>query len=172
MRLSHLAASAAILAALGCKEAAAPGALPTFHLTAAVTESNDCTVNVMDKTYASKGQIRGDVPIKFIGTVAEKSYHGFGCWVATNGGDGDLIVLFSGNNLGKPLDVGTYALVHDVLDDTPRMFASISFRPSELGGDKLRSIENGTGSVVVDSIASGARRITVNADVVRWGAVF
>jgi hypothetical protein len=173
MRFPLLAVSTAALAVLGCKETStAPDVPPTFHLTATVTESNDCDVTVMDKNYNSKGQIRGDVPMKFIGTVPSESYHGFGCWVATSGGDGDLIVLFSGNNLGKPLAVGTYPLSLDILDNTPIGRASVSFRPSALGGDKLRTMENAAGSVVVDSLANGARRIHVDAEVTRWGRIF
>jgi hypothetical protein len=172
MRFPLLAVSAATLAVLGCKETTTPDVPPTFHLTATVTESNDCDVTVMDKSYNSKGQIRGDVPAKFIGTVPEQSYHGFGCWVATSGGDGDLIVLFSGNNLGKPLAVGTYPLSLEILDNTPIGRASVSFRPSALGGDKLRTMDNAAGSVVVDSLASGARRIHIDAEVTRWGRIF
>jgi len=172
MRFPLIAVSAAALTVLACKEASAPDVPPTVHLTATVTESNNCEVSVMDKNYSSIGQIRGDVPTRFIGTVAEKSYHGFGCWVATSGGDGDLIVLFSGNNLGQPLAVGTYPLSQDILDNTPIGRASVSFRPSDLGGDKLRTLENAAGSVVVDSTASGARRIHVTAEVARWGKIF
>jgi len=81
-------------------------------------------------------------------------------------------VLFSGNNFGKPLAVGTYALSREVLDDTPLGFAAVSFRTAFLGVDKLRTMDNAVGSVVVDSTASGARRIRVDAEVVRWGRGF
>ena len=103
--------------------------------------------------------------------MPEQSYHGFGCWVATNGGDGDLIVLFSGNNLGKPLEVGTYPLVHQVLDDTPHGMASVTFRTS-LFPDKLRTMDGAAGNVIVEKDADGAIVIRVEADVVRWGNVF
>ena len=169
MRFSILAGFSAVVAITACVEnSAAPEAPPTFHISATVTGSNDCDVSVMDKTYSSKGQIRGDVPSKFIGTVPQQSYHGFGCWVATSDGDGDLIVLFSGNNLGKPLAVGTYPLVHEVLDNTPLGMAAVTFRPSSLGGDKLRTLDGAVGNVVVDSSASGARTIRVEAELVRW----
>ncbi len=144
---------------------------PTYHLSATVTASNNCSVSVQDKDYSSIGQIRGDVPTAFIGTVPEQSYHGFGCWVATSGGDGDLIVLFSGNNLGKPLEVGTYPLVHQVLDDTPLGMAAVTFRSSFMG-DKLRTMDGSTGNVIVEKDANGAIVIRVEADLVRWGNVF
>ena len=171
MRFKALALSAAALAVAGCDKATSPDVPPTYHLSATVTASNNCSVSVLDNDFSSIGQIRGDVPKDFIGTVPEQSYHGFGCWVATNGGDGDLIVLFSGNNLGKPLEVGTYPLVHQVLDDTPHGMASVTFRTS-LFPDKLRTMDNAAGNVVVDSLASGARRIHIDADLVRWGRIF
>jgi hypothetical protein len=126
----------------------------------------------METNYSSIGQIRGDVPKQFVGTIPEQSYHGFGCWVATSGGDGDLIVLFSGNNLGKPLAVGTYALTHQVLDNTPLGMAAVTFRPSMLGGDKLRTMDNATGNVIVEATSTGGRVIRIEADVVRWSSFF
>ena len=171
MRISVLAVSAAALALAGCEKTTSPDVPPTYHLTATVTASNNCSVSVFDKDYSSIGQIRGDVPTSFIGTVPEKSYHGFGCWVSTSGGDGDLIVLFSGNNLGKPLEGGTYPLVHTVLDDTPRGMATVTFR-SSLFGDKLRPLDNATGNVIVEKDANGSFVIRVEAELVRWGEVF
>ena len=171
MKISTLALSAAVLAVMACEKTTAPDVPPTYRLTATVTASNNCSVSVMDKNYSSIGQIRGDVPTQFVSTIPDKSYHGFGCWVATSDGDGDLVVLFSGNTYGKPLETGTYQLVRQVLDDTPLGKASVSFRPSFLG-DKLRTMDNATGNVVVEKDANGAIVIKVDADVVRWGEVF
>jgi hypothetical protein len=172
MRFSLLAISAASLGLAACDKATTPDVPPTYHLSATVTESNNCSVSVMDTNYSSIGQIRGDVPKQFVGTVADQSYHGFGCWVSTTGGDGDLIVLFSGNTLGKPLATGTYTLTHQVLDNTPLGVASVNFRPSMLGGDKLRTMDNASGTVVVEATADGGRIIRVEADVVRWSNFF
>ena len=171
MRFKALALSAAALAVAGCDKATSPDVPPTYHLSATVTASNNCSVSVLDNDFSSIGQIRGDVPTQFISTVRDQSYHGFGCWVATSDGDGDLIVLFSGNTFGKPLETGTYHLVHQVLDDTPLGMASISFR-SSLFGDKLRTMDNAAGTVVVEKDANGSIVIKVDADVVRWGEVF
>ena len=171
MRKPVLALSAVALVLAGCEKTTSPDVPPTYHLTATVTASNSCSVQVLEKDFSSVGQIRGDVPRDFIGTVPEQSYHGFGCWVATNGGDGDLIVLFSQNNLGKPLEVGTYPLVHQVLDDTPRGMASVTFR-SSLFEDKLRTMDDAAGNVIVEKDANGALVIRVDAELVRWGNVF
>ena len=174
MRYKLLAGSAALLGATAClkNSTSGPEAPPTFHLTATITDANTCAVNVLNHDYSSIGQIRGDVPKAFVGTVAEKTYHGFGCWVATTGGDGDLIVLFSGNNLGKPLAVGTYTPVRDILDETPPMSAQVKFLTSEIGTDKLVTRESLPGTIVVEETPSGGRVIKVDADVYRWWSTF
>jgi hypothetical protein len=46
--------------------------------------------------------------------------------------------------------------------------ATVTFRTSEIGGDKLTPMDGATGSVVVDATATGGRLIKVEADLVRW----
>jgi hypothetical protein len=138
-----------------------------------VTQNTTCDVSVQDKSYSSIGQVRGDLPKAFVGTVANGGYHGFGCYVAVDGlspakGDGDLIVLFAGNTLGKPLDPGTYQLKREILDDTPLGFANVSFRPSDLNGDKLTSLDGAVGTVTVVATPDGGRVIRIDAHVSRW----
>ena len=174
MRFPVFAAAAAALSLSACVEkTSSPDVPPVYKLSAVVTSANSCNVSVMDNNYSSLGQIRGDVPMRFVGTVGNKSYHGFGCWVATNGGDGDLIVLFSGNNLGKPLAVGTYPLVHEIYDNTPVGVAAVTFRPSIWGGgDRLKTMDGAVGNVVVEDDGAGGLTIRVEAEVVRWGSVW
>ena len=174
MRYSLITASLTLLATAACVEkTTSPDDVPlSYHITATITESNNCSVNVLDKSYSSIGQIRGDVSPKFIGTVADKSYHGFGCWVATTGGDGDLIVLFSGNNLGKPLDVGSYTPSLEVLDDTGPMRATVTFRTSEIGTDRLRTTDTLPGTITVEATPNGGRTIKVDAQLARWSNTF
>jgi hypothetical protein len=176
MRLQLLAA-AATLGILGCETSKVTEIAAPYHLTATVTQNNTCNVSVRDLNYSSIGQVRGDTPKAFVGTIADAGYHGFGCYVAVDGlspakGDGDLIVLFSGNNLGKPLDPGTYTLKREILDDTPLGYANVVFRPSDLNGDKLTTLDNAAGSVVVEATPDGGRRIRIDADVSRWGRAF
>lgn len=177
MRPKLFAASAALLGIAACKTDTVLQQAITTHLSATVTQNNTCSVSVQDKNYTSIGQVRGDLPKAFIGTVANAGYHGFGCYVAVDGlspakGDGDLIVLFSGNNLGKPLEPGTYQLKQEILDDTPLGFANVSFRPSDLNGDKLTSLDGAVGSITVEATPDGGRIIHVDADVARWGRAF
>jgi hypothetical protein len=171
MRYTILALSAASLAVLGCTENATAPDPEVFHISAVVTAANTCAVTAMDKQYTSSNMVRGDVPDKFIGTVAGSSYHGFGCWVRSNsvaGEDGDLIVLFSGNHLGKPLEPGTYPLVHEIYDDTPLGRASVTFRPSALGGSKLRTLDTSSGNVIVEETPEGGRTVRIEADAIEW----
>jgi hypothetical protein len=169
MRLPILATSLAILAATGCKETTAPlGPAPTFHLNATISDTGACTVKALDHDYVSNNAQRGDIGTMFVGTLPDLSYHGVGCWVGTASGDGDLIVIFSGNSLGKPLDVGTYALSRQILDNTPAMHANVTFRNSEMLGDKLVTLDGAAGSVTVEATPSGGRVIKADVELTRW----
>lgn len=166
MRFTGFSAFATLLLSAGCAaDAVAPAANRTFPLTATVTASNGCAVTLMGKNYQSAGKVRGDVPAKFIGTIADKSHHGFGCIVDNPGGEGDLIIIFSGNHFQQPLSVGTYQLATEILDGTPAMRANVSFRSSTIEADRLATFDGARGSVVVDSTADGGRRIRADVDV-------
>ncbi len=160
---------APVFAVVACAEAAAPFEPPVLRVTATVTEDNKCTVSAMGKTYSSSDQIRGDKPAKFVGTVADRSYHGFGCVVHADGVPGDIIVLFSGNNFGKPLAPGTYPLSLEILDGTRPKVASVIFDSQDYGPFKLRTADGAGGTVTVTETASGGRKITVDVDMIQWG---
>ncbi len=148
--------------------------LQTYHVVANVTGSNTCSVNALETQYGSVGKIQGDLPSRFVGTLANKGYHGTSCWVSIDGGNtatgdyGFINVIFSQNTFGKPLEVGKYSLRLEILDDTPPMTATIRFHPVSLNNDELRPLDNAVGSIVVDSTASGARNIHVDLQAVRW----
>lgn len=171
MRHPLLAIPAALLVISACKESVAPEA-PLVRILATVTEANTCAVTTLGKSYSSVGQIKGDVPARFVGTLAGEPYHGFACWVSTSGGDGSLTVIFSGNNIGKPLAPGTYSLRQDLLFDTPPGMASVSFYTSTLGSHRLKTLDNANGSVIVEETASGGRIIRVDVDAVEYGPIF
>jgi len=149
-------------------------AAPTYRVQATITGTNTCSVSALDASYGSIGQISGDKPAKFIGTFADKGYHGSSCWVSTDGGvtangdNGFINVIFSGNTFGQPLQVGTYGLKLDILDDTPPMMASIRFHPASLANDELRPLDGAVGNIVVDSTASGVRSIHIDLQATRW----
>lgn len=163
------------VAASGCKIDSTTTAEPPvmFHITATISGNNTCAVNALDKSLSSIGQIAGDKPTKFVGTL-DKNYHGLSCWVSadggvsTTGGDGFFNVIFSGNTLGKPLAVGTYGLRFEILDTTPDMMATVRFGSSTIGGDELRPLDDAQGSVMVDSTANGTRTIHVDVQAIRY----
>lgn len=171
MKYAALPAIAALLVSFGCATdvVVAPSADRTFPLKATVTETSVCSVDVKGTSYRSTGRIRGDVPDKFIGTVKNDSYHGFGCAMAVGDGNGildaELIVVFSGNRFGQPLAVGTYQLVSEILDGTAPMRANVTFRAANIEAEKLSTFDGGRGTVTVESTPSGGRRVIVDADV-------
>jgi hypothetical protein len=169
MRLKLFATSIAIISTIACAEKTPLEPAPTFQLNATVSGTGDCQVEALDKVYQSTGQQRGDVGLEFTGTLAEKTYHGVGCWVGATNGEGDLIIIFSGNSLGEPLAVGTYVLSREILDETPLMRANVTFRNSDMPGDKLVTLDNAVGSVVVELGSSGERINRANVEVTRWG---
>jgi hypothetical protein len=168
-----LTAVVATLAISGCKQATEPFNPPVYKVTATITEENKCAVSAMGKSYESVNQIRGDAPAEFIGSERELSYHGFGCAVyRTDGGNGDIIVLFSRNNFGKPLKAGTYKIVSEIVDETPLGYASVRFNSSDYGPFKLNTMDNLGGSVIVEETPTGGRKITVDVNMIQWGEPF
>jgi hypothetical protein len=174
MRLSLLALSGALLAANGCKETAAPIDPPVFRVQATILDTNKCVVSAAGKTYESDGQIRGDVPAQFIGTEKGFPFHGFGCAVfrETRDADGDIIVLFSQNNFGKPLKPGTYRIASEITAETPAGVASVRFNSSDFPDYVLNSMDNLSGTVTVEETATGGRKITVDVEMIQWGEPF
>lgn len=166
MKYASIPALAVFIVSAGCaKEPVAPAEGRTFALVATITESSQCTMSFLGKDYKSENKIRGDVPSKFIGTIPDKSYHGFGCVVDNPAGEGDLIIVFSGNRFGQPLAVGTYQLATDILNETPPMRANVTFRSAVIDAERFSTFDGARGSVVVDSIANGGRRVRVDVDV-------
>jgi len=170
---TRLTAIAALIAITGCQQTTEPFDAPVFKVTATITEENKCTVSAMGKSYASENQIRGDAPAAFVGTEAVRKLHGFGCAVyRPDGGNGDIVVLFSQNNFGKPLAAGTYKISAEIFDETPAGYASVRFNSSDYGPFKLTSTDNRGGTVVVEETPTGGRKITVDVNTIQWGDPF
>jgi hypothetical protein len=168
-----LTAIAAILAVSGCKQTNEPFQPPVFKVTATITEENKCAVSAMGKSYESVNQIRGDAPAEFIGSEPTLPYHGFGCAVyRTDGGNGDIIVLFAKNNFGKALKPGTYQIVSEIVNETPVGYAAVRFNSSDYGPFKLNTMDNLGGTVIVEETATGGRKITVDVNTIQWGEPF
>lgn len=149
-----------VLALAGCKAtdttiAPLPEGIP---MTFSVTDKGVCTVQIENHTYTSVGQVRYDSPPAFVGTIQNMGYHGFSCWVGTPGGDGEIKVVFAGDNYGKPLAVGKYTPRLEFRYDEPG-FAWVTFRSAMLGTRLLQTYD-AQGSVDVSATADGGRNIT------------
>jgi len=152
-----------VLALAGCKqtETVAPPLPEGIPLTFTVTADDVCTVQVEGRTFTSVGQVRVDTPPAFIGTLQNVGYHGFSCWVGTDSGDGELKVVFAGDNYQKPLAVGKYIPRLEFRYDEPG-YVMVTFRSSMFSGPKFQTYD-AQGGVDVTETAGGGR--TVNGDV-------
>ena len=148
------------LALAGCKgtEPVAVGLPEGIPMTFSVTDKGVCNVQVEDHTFTSVGQVRYDAPPAFVGTLQNTGYHGFSCWVSTAGGDGELKVVFAGDNYGKPLEVGKYTPRLEFRYDEPG-YAWVTFRSGLLGGPLLQTYDS-QGSVDVTATSDGGRVVT------------
>jgi hypothetical protein len=148
------------LAIAGCKtDSVAPGPLPEgIPMTFSVTDKGVCTVQVENHTFTSSGQVRYDTPPAFVGTLQNMGYHGFSCWVQTAGGDGELKVIFAGDNYGKPLDVGSYTPRLEFRYNEPG-FVWVTFRSAMLAGPILQTY-SADGGVSVTATTGGGRLVT------------
>lgn len=141
-----------------------------FPLRATVTPDNHCTVEALGKTYTSIGQVRGAVLPMFTGDLDNAGYHAIGCWVANVDGtsDGDLIITFSGNSYGQPFPTGTFKPILDPPYGSDEKIVTVSFRSSSYNAEKLKTVNESTGAVTVESAPSGARTIKVDVSAVKY----
>lgn len=155
---------AAALAVAGCaREPAAPVQLATVPLRATVTADNHCTVEAYGKTYTSVGQVRGALLPSFTGTENNAGLHAIGCWVSLpDGSDGELVVIFSGNSYQLPFSTGTFQPRYEAPYGTNDMIATVSFRSALHPHEKLVTIDQSTGTVIVDAAPDGARTIRLD----------
>jgi hypothetical protein len=170
MRNIALSSIATILVVAGCvKETTAPVQLESFPLRATITPDNRCTVEALGKTYTSVGQVRGAVLPGFSGTLVNTGYHSVGCWVAApDGSDGDLVVLFTGDSYQKQFETGTFEPRFEPPFGTTNKFVSVSFTAAILPNERLATVDQSTGTVVVDSNSSGDRTVRVDVTAIKY----
>jgi hypothetical protein len=160
------------IAVAGCVKVptAVPDA-PEFPLRATVTPDNHCTVEALGQTYTSIGQVRGAVLPDFRGDLDNAGYHAIGCWVANvdgSGADGDLIITFAGNSYQQPFPTGSFKPLLDPLYGGTEKQVTVSFRASTYVSEKLKTVNESTGAVTVESSPTGARTIKVDVTAVKY----
>jgi hypothetical protein len=170
MRNIALSSIATIFVVAGCaRETTAPVQLESFPLRATVTPDNRCTVEALGKTYTSIGQVRGVVLPSFSGTLENAGYHAVGCWVAApDGSDGDLVVLFSGDSYQKQFETGIFQPCFEPPFGTTDKIVSVSFRAAILPNERLATVDQSTGSVVIESNSSGNRTVRVDVTAIKY----
>jgi hypothetical protein len=161
---------ATILIAAGCsKEPLAPVQLESFPLRATVSPDNVCTVEALGQTFTSTGQVRGAVLPTFSGSLENAGYHAIGCWVAaSDGSDGDLILTFAGDSYQQPFPIGTFAPKFEAPYGSTEKLVSVSFTTSLLSREELKTIDQSTGAVTVESTSSGDRTIHVDVSAIKF----
>lgn len=170
MRIIALSSIAAALALAGCvQDLSAPTPPETFPLRATVTADNRCTVEVLGRTYTSIGQVVGATLPTFSGSLVNDGWHAIGCWVSnTDGTDGSLILTFSGDSYQKPFEPGTYMPRFEAPYGSSGKLVSLTFRMAVLGNQRLRTINESTGSVTIEGPLSGDKTIRVDVSVVKY----
>jgi len=144
---------------------------PQFPLRATVTPDNHCTVEALGQTYKSVGQVRGAQLPNFTGDLDNAGYHAIGCWVANvdgSGADGDLIITFSGNSYQQPFPTGSFKPILDPPFGGTEKIVTVSFRASTYDQVKLKTVNESTLAVTVDSSPTGARTINVDVTAVKF----
>lgn len=159
------------IAIAGCVKVptAVPDA-PEFPLRATVTPDNHCSVEALGVTYTSVGMVRGAVLPNFMGDLVSEGYHAIGCWVANVDGssDGDLIITFSGNSYQQPFPTGSFKVILDPPFGGTEKIATVSFRSSSYGKEQLKTVNESTGAVTVESSPTGARTVHVDVTAVKF----
>lgn len=168
--LAALVGTAAIVGLAACVQVPTDAPqVETFPLRATITPDNHCTVEALGKTYTSIGQVRGAVLPSFTGSLESDGWHAVGCWVSNvDGSDGDLVITFSGNSFQQPFATGSFTPTFDPPFGGTEKIASVSFRASTYGAEKLKTIQESTGAVTVESSATGARTIRVDVTATKY----
>jgi len=150
--------------------------VPTEHtsqvemvpLRATITSDNRCTVETLGKTFTSIGQVRGAQLPSFTGDFANDGYHAVTCWVAgPSGSDGSINVTFSGNSYQKPFAAGSFRPLFEPPWGVTDKYAAVLFQSSVLTAEQLRTIDESTGTITVETTASGTT-ITVDVTAMRY----
>lgn len=150
--------------------------VPTEHTTtvemvplhAVITSDNRCTVVALGKTFTSVGQVNGAQLPAFVGTLVNDGYHSITCWVGnSDGSDGNIIVTFSGNSYQKPFPTGSFRPLFEPPWGVADKYAGVLFMSSVLKAEQLRTIDESSGSITVETTTSGTT-VTVDVTAMRY----
>jgi hypothetical protein len=163
MRITAVCTIAAALVASGCvQDLSGPAAVETIPLRATITPDNRCTVETLGKTYTSIGQVRWVTLPTFAGSLENNGFHAVGCWVAmSDGTDGDVVLLFSGDSFQKSFEPGNYLPRFEPPYGSAEKLVGVIFRTVAVPNHLLRT-------VTIEVAPNGARTIRVDVSVVKY----
>lgn len=169
MRITALFSIAALVATGCVQDLSAPTPPETIPLRATITADNRCTVETLGRTFTSIGQVRGATLPTFSGSLVSDGFHAVGCWVAmADGTDGDFVLTFSGNSFQKPFELGSYLPRFEPPYGSAEKLVSVTFRTIVLPNERLKTIDQSTGGVTIETSPSGAKTIRVDVSVIKY----
>ena len=169
MRLTALFSIAALVATGCVQDLSAPTPPEMIPLRATITPDNRCTVETLGRTYTSIGQLRGATLPTLSGSLVSDGFHGVGCWVAmADGTDGDFVLTFSGNSFQKPFEPGNYLPRFEPPYGSSEKLVSVTFRTVALPDHRLKTIDQSSGSVTIETGPGGAKTIRVDVSVFKY----
>jgi len=169
MRITALFSIAALVATGCVQDLSAPIPSETIPLRATITPDNRCTVETLGKTFTSIGQVRGATLPTLTGSLESQGFHAVGCWVAmSDGTDGDFVLTFSGDSFQKPFEAGSYLPRFEPPYGSTEKLVSVVFRTQALPDHRLRTIDQSTGTVTIETGPGGAKTIRVDLSVIKF----
>lgn len=169
MRITALFAISALVSTGCVQDLSGPTPPEMIPLRATITPDNRCTVETLGRTFTSIGQVRGAVLPTFSGSLVSDGFHGVGCWVAMpDGTDGDFVLTFSGNSFQKPFEPGNYLPRFEPPYGSAEKLVSVTFRTVVLPNQRLKTIDQSTGAVTIETAPNGTKTIRVDVSVIKY----
>lgn len=85
-----------------------------------------------------------------------------------DGTDGDFVLTFSGNSFQKPFELGSYLPRFEPPYGSAEKLVSVTFRTIVLPNERLKTIDQSTGGVTIETGLGGAKTIRVDVSVIKY----
>ena len=83
-------------------------------------------------------------------------------------GAGDFVLTFSGNSFQKPFELGSYLPRFEPPYGSSEKLVSVTFRTQALPDHRLKTIDQSTGAVTIETGPGGAKTIRVDVSVIKY----
>ena len=85
-----------------------------------------------------------------------------------DGTDGDFVLTFSGNSFQKPFEPGSYLPRFEPPYGSAEKLVSVTFTTVALPNQRLKTIDQSTGAVTIETGPGGAKTIRVDVSVFKY----